>query len=141
MRRGQLFWRLIVKERFMLTLGIVLVILSVVGIVVGIVNMSNQNYNGLFESAEEIDKVCKQHIKPVGTPSGTACAIPIPGVDGKIRACRRGVVNELGNNCVSTGDGFGAGLCAGSVLVLVAAIIVLFIPSSAKSKAHKSHKK
>lgn len=121
----------------MLALGICLIVLSALGLVAGLVRLASGHYNPMFASTEECEAVCNAHAPPVGSPPGTECGHPVKGDDGKVVACRRGVVNRLGNACEVEEDHLGPGLCAGSVVAFLVGVVVLLIPAKSGKKNKK----
>ena len=112
----------------MLVIGIVLIVIAIVGAVFGVLNIGSTSYNNYLSSPDAVDRVCAEHIKPIGTAPGTECGIIVKNDEGKSVSCRKGVVNTIGNECVASADHLGPGLVAGSTLLLVAGIVCCCVP-------------
>ena len=124
----------------MIVLGIILIVLAIAGIVWGSLNMASKSYNAPFAAHPTVDAVCKNHIKPLGTAPGTDCGLLVKNSKGQSVSCRKGVVNQVGNECVANADHLGPGLLAGSVLILVAGVVCCCLKDEQHEKKHRHAK-
>ena len=123
----------------MLILGVILVVISIIGIVVGALQWQSQYYNTSFASSERVLEQCKPHMKTLGTAAGHECGHLVTDSEGKHTSCRKGKVNTMGNLCVVEKDHIGPGVLLGASLLLIAGIVVCFVKDGG-DHVHK-HKK
>lgn len=122
----------------MLVVGLVLIVVAIALLIWGAVSIASGFYNAPFAPPEEVEEVCKAHVKPLGTSPGTKCGVLIRDLSGKATACRKGAVNSIGNECTADANHTGPGLIVASVLILLAGIVFCFVKE--KREPHKSRK-
>tara|TARA_Y100001958_G_C21136147_1_gene476138 strand:+ start:174 stop:515 length:342 start_codon:yes stop_codon:yes gene_type:complete len=112
-------------------LGTTLIVLAVIIMVVGALVLDHGTFSGIFDSRHKASEICKEHQGVLGQQAYSQCGQMVGS------ACRKGYVSSDRTRCEVPPNVLGYSIVVGSVLMLIAGIVVTILTHKKfKKKSH-----